>query len=130
MRRSSRSGALIAAYFDTLDPAARSTVQELRQAVMAAAPQFQQVLKWGNLCFQLDGRTLLMISAHKTHASLQFFNGAALAEQFPQLEGPGRSVRLLKWRYSQPVNQALVRELAAAAVQLGLPASSGSEGSC
>lgn len=114
-----RPGALIAAHFDTLEPAARTTVQALQRAVLAAVPELEQTLKWGNLCFLWEGRTLLAISAHKTHASLQFFNGAALAQQYPALEGTGRGTRVLKSRFSQPVDAALVQEVVVAAVRLG-----------
>lgn len=117
MRRNARSGALVAAYFDNLDPAARPTARALQQAVAAAAPQLEQAVKWGNLCFQLNGRTLLAVSVHKTHASLQFFNSAALAAQYPVLEGAARGTRHLKCRYSQPVDAALVQTLVQAAVQ-------------
>lgn len=117
MRRNARSGALVAAYFDNLDPAAHATARALQQAVISAAPQLEQAIKWGNLCFQFNGRTLLAISAHKTHASLQFFNSAALAEQYPALEGTARGIRHLKCRYSQPVDAALVQTLVQAAVQ-------------
>lgn len=122
-----RSGALIAAYFDNLEPNARTTVQALRQAVLSAAPELEQALKWGNLCFQVEGRTLMAISTHKTHASLQFFNGSALAAQYPALEGTSRGMRLLKWRYHQPVNEPLVQELVSAAVRLGAGSASSGE---
>lgn len=127
MRRSSRSGALIAAYFDHLEPSARTTVQALQQAVLAAAPELEQTLKWGNLCFQLEGRTLVAIATHKLHASLQFFNGVVLAQQYPVLEGTNRNMRQMKWRYSQPVDQALVRELVEAAVRIGSGVGPGDE---
>lgn len=119
MRRNMRSGALIAAHFDTLEPAARTTVQALQRAVMEAAPELEQAVKWGNLCFQTEGRTLMAIAAHKTHANLQFFNGPALAQQYPGLEGTSRSMRLLKCRFSQPVEVARVQELVKAAMRLG-----------
>lgn len=122
-----RSGALIAAHFDTLEPAARMTVQALQRAVMEAAPELEQTVKWGNLCFQTEGRTLMAIAAHKTHANLQFFNGAGLAPQYPELEGTSRGMRMLKCRFSQPVNAALVQELVKAAMRLG-PSRQGEDG--
>ena len=79
--------------------------------MLAAAPQLRQEVKWGNLCFQDNGENVAAIVLHKSHAHLQIFNGAALSARFPQLEGSGRGMRLLKWRLRQPVDAALVREV-------------------
>ena len=58
------------------------------------------------------------IVMHKDHANLQFFNGAALAERFPELEGTGRGVRHLRFRYRYPVDEELVHEVVHACVEL------------
>lgn len=123
MRTHVRPAALVAAYFDNMLPDERATAQALRAAVMDAAPQVEQGVKWGNLLFTLNGRHLAAIVTHKSHANLQFFHGAEFADRFPQLEGNGRGVRHLKCRYRQPVDEALVRELVQAAAA-GVAASS------
>lgn len=122
MRGTVRPNALVAAYFDTLGPDQRETAQALQRAVLEAAPDLNQAVKWGNLVFVADRQNLLAIVAHKGHANLQFFNGAALASDFPQLEGTGKGLRHLKCRYRQPIDTALVGQLVRAAVQAG-PAS-------
>ena len=119
MRGTVRPNALVAAYFDTLGPDQRETAQALQRAVLEAAPDLNQAVKWGNLVFMADRQNLLAIVAHKGHANLQVFNGAALAGDFPQLEGTGKGLRHLKCRYRQPVDTALVGQLVRAAVRVG-----------
>lgn len=120
MRHLVRPGALVATYFDTLAPAQSATARALQQAVLAAAPNLEQTVKWGNLTFITEGRNLLAIVAHKAHAHLQVFNGALLGHEFPQLEGVGKGIRHLKVRYSQPVNIELVQSVVRASVALGV----------
>ncbi|MCW7538681.1 DUF1801 domain-containing protein [Aquabacterium sp. A7-Y] len=116
MRTPVRPAALVAAYFDNLLPDERATAQALQRAVLDAAPHLEQSVKWGNLVFSAAGQHVMAIITHKTHANLQFFQGAALAPQFPQLEGSGKGVRHLKCRYRQPLDEALVRTLVQAAL--------------
>jgi hypothetical protein len=111
MRGTIRPAALVATYFDNLPPEARGTAQALHRLVLAAAPELEQTVKWGNLVFQWQGQHVMAIVAHKAHANLQFFNGAELAAAYPQLEGTGKGLRHLKCRFSQPVDDALVQEL-------------------
>lgn len=117
MRTPVRPAALVAAYFDNLAPEERETAQALRDAVLAAAPHLTQAVKWGNLTFQLDGQSLISIVLHKSHAHLQFFNGAELAVQYTSLEGTGKGMRHLKCRYRQPVDTEVVRDLVVASVE-------------
>lgn len=116
MRHLVRPSALVAAYFDTLLPEQAQAARAVQKAVQAAAPVLEQSVKWGNLTFMLRGRNLMAISLHRHHVHLQFFNGALLAPQFEQLEGVGRGMRQLRWRYGQPLNEGLIKELVIASV--------------
>jgi uncharacterized protein YdhG (YjbR/CyaY superfamily) len=118
MRHLVRPAALVANYFDTLTPAQAQTARAIQQVVMAAAPELEQGVRWGNLVFTLGGRTVLAVVAHKGHAQFQVFNGAELAERFTQLEGVGKGLRHVKLRYSQPLDVELVEDLCLAAVTL------------
>lgn len=116
MRGTVRPAALVAAYFDSLAPEGRATAQALHKAVITAAPELEHTVKWGNLVYLHQGQHLLALVAHKSHVNLQFFNGAALAREHPELEGPGKGVRRLKFRYRAPVDEALVQRLVREAV--------------
>lgn len=119
MRHLVRSSALVANYFDTLTPAQAQTARALQRAVLAAAPDLEQVVKWGNLTFMREGRNMLAIAAHKSHVNLQVFNGAELASRFPQLEGVGKGMRQMKQRQGQEVDQQLISDVVQASIALG-----------
>ena len=100
MRHLVRPSALVATYFDTLAPNQVATARALQQVVLGAAPQLEQTVKWGNLTFICDG--------------------AALAREFPELEGVGKGIRHLKLRYAQPLDADLIHDLVRASVALGV----------
>lgn len=112
-----QSAALIEAWFDTLLPDQRDLARALRECVSAAEPSLAQSIKWGNLMFTHAGRHALAIVIHKDHANLQVFNGIALAQRFPMLEGSGKGMRHLRLRYKQPPDLGLVEALAHACVE-------------
>jgi hypothetical protein len=66
--------------------------------------------------FLVRGHPLATLVAHKSQMHLQFFQGALLADLFPELTGVGRGARILKFRYSQPVDAGLVGRVVVAAV--------------
>jgi hypothetical protein len=84
---------------------------------MSGGQHLRADVKWGNLCFQDNGENIMAIVFHKAQAHLQIFNGAQLVARFPMLEGTGRGMRMIKIRYSQPVDEALVKALTMASVE-------------
>lgn len=117
MRRPIHSAALINAFFDSLTPQQRATGQALQSAILSGGAHLRAEVKWGNLCFQDNGENIIAIVFHKSQAHLQFFNGVQLVARFPMLEGTGRGMRLIKVRYSQAVDEALVKALTMASVE-------------
>ena len=118
MRSLLRPAAIVDAWFDMLPPGHAPTIRRLREAVMAAAPDLQQVVKWGNLVFVHKGAHAFAIVPHKAHAQLQVFRGALMMLQFPELEGNGKGPRHLKVRYGHPLDEDLVQELVRHGVSL------------
>lgn len=118
MRSILRPAALIETWFDTLRPEQKDLARRLRELVTSAAPELQSSVKWGNLMFTHEGTHAVAIVMHKDHANLQIFNGAALVDRFPELEGTGRGVRHLRFRYRYPVDEDLVRQVVQACVEL------------
>jgi len=118
MRSILRPAALIETWFDTLRPEQNDLARHLRELVVAAAPELVSSVKWGNLMFTYEGTHAVAIVMHKDHANLQIFNGASLVDQFPELEGTGRGMRHVRFRYRFPVDEDLVREVVKACVEL------------
>lgn len=118
MRSILRPAALIETWFDTLRPEQRDMARILRDLVTRESPELVASVKWGNLMFTHEGTHAVAIVMHKDHANLQIFNGAQLVEQFPELEGTGKGMRHVRFRYRLPVDEDLVRELVRACVAL------------
>ena len=118
MRSILRPAALIETWFDTLRPEQKDMARRLRELVSSASPHLVSSVKWGNLMFTHDGTHAVAIVMHKDHANLQIFNGALLAERFPELEGTGKGVRHLRFRYRFPVDEELVKQAVQACVEL------------
>lgn len=118
MRSNLRSSALIETWFDLLTPQQREMARAVHGTVLAAQPSFSPTVKWGNLVYMHSGSNLLALMPHKSHLNLQVFNGAALAQRFPQLEGTGKGLRHLKLRYRQEADPDLIAALVNASVEI------------
>jgi len=118
MRSILRPAALIETWFDTLRPEQKDLARRLRELVLAASPELASSVKWGNLMFTHEGTHAVAIVMHKDHGNLQVFNGAMLVDRFPELEGTGRGVRHLRFRYRLPVDEELVHQVVQACVEL------------
>jgi hypothetical protein len=118
MRHLIRPAAMVATFFDSLPSGQVETAMAIHQAVMGAAPGIDQAVRWGNLMFLVRGQALATLVAHRGQAHLQLIHGALLVERFPELVGVGKGARILKFRYSQPVDVALIARVIAAAMQL------------
>jgi hypothetical protein len=114
---------MVANFFDSLLPGQVATVKALHEAVLTAAPGIDQAVRWGSLTFLVRGESLATLVPHKAQVHLQVAQGALLAQRFPQLEGVGKGMRILKFRYSQPVDVDLVQRIIAAAMPPVLTAS-------
>jgi hypothetical protein len=116
MRASTRSKALVSAWFDFQPPAQREVAQALRAAVREAEPELLEIIRWGQLVFVWAGSPVLAIAPHRAHVNLQIFNGHLLPPGIAPLEGVGRGTRSFRCRLHQPVDVVQVQMLAAASV--------------
>lgn len=79
-------------------------LEELRKLVLASG--LEEQVKWGQPCYSLEGKNVVMIAAFKESCALSFFKGAALADEDGLLESPGpnsRFARFLKFRSSKDI---------------------------
>ncbi len=117
MRSIGRPAALVQAWLDTLRPEQQQAALALNAATLAAEPALTRAVKWGNLVFMHHGVHAVAVVVHRDHVNLQVFNGALLAPDFPALEGAGKGVRHLKFRYAQAPDVALVQAVVRASVE-------------
>lgn len=105
------------AYVAALTGWQRARVEELRAAVLAAAP-LEEVVKWGHLVY-LAGGPVLLIRAEEARVLLGFWRGSRLRELEPRLRPGGKyEMAALQLREGDAADEATVRALAAAAVRL------------
>jgi hypothetical protein len=112
MRSMLRSGALIEAWFDTLQPAQRELARQLREVIMLAEPTLEQAIKWGNLVFSVKRDHAMAIVVYRDHTNLQVFNGGRLLDRHPELAGTGKGLRHLRLVPGEPLPAGLVARLA------------------
>lgn len=117
MRRPLQSPSLVNAFYDSLRPEQRETAQIMHRAIQAAAPELRPEVKWGNLCFMSENDSILSVMLFNANAHLQVFNGVMLLSEFPELEGSGKGMRHVKFRYRKPVDEQLIRELTLGSLQ-------------
>lgn len=116
MRRPLQSPALVSAFFDSVRPEQRETGEALQRVMLRAAPQLRPEVKWGNLIYAIDQDNILSLILFNNSAELQVFNGVLLLSDFPELQGSGKGMRHVKFRYRRPIDEQLVAELTQASV--------------
>jgi len=116
MRRPLQSPALVGAFFDSVRPEQRETGEALQQVILRACPQLRPEVKWGNLIYSIDQDNIFSLILFNNSAELQVFNGVHLLSDFPELQGSGKGMRHVKFRYRRPIDEQLVAELTQASV--------------
>lgn len=82
----------------TLPYEQQAMMHKLREMVIAADPAIVETVKWGNPVYS-RGRNLLSIVPETKHISLQIWDGVALCEKFPLIEGDGQKMRHVRVKY-------------------------------
>jgi hypothetical protein len=105
------------AYVAALTGWRRRCVEELRAAVLAAAP-FSEVVKWGHLVYVAQGPVLL-IRAEDERVLLGFWRGQRLRAMEPRLRPGGKyEMATAELREGTAMDVGVARRLAAEAVRL------------
>lgn len=104
----------IDAWFALVDPL-RPLVHEWFEAMRACGPDVREVLHDGCPTACVGDAAFGYVNAFRRHASVGFFNGAALPDPAGLLEGSGRHMRHVKLRPGEPVDRAALLALIEAA---------------
>ena len=100
----------IAEYIQAAPAAAQPHLKRLYAILKRAAPEAQEAIKWGNPFF-VEPRFVFAFSAHKSHLSFAP-SAAALAHFHKQLQGHATTRHFLQVRYTEPLPEELIREIA------------------
>ena len=82
----------------TLPYEQQATMHKLRELIINTDPTIVETVKWGNPVYS-RGRNLLSIVPHEKHANLQIWDGVALCNKYPVIQGEGQSMRHVKVKY-------------------------------
>jgi uncharacterized protein YdhG (YjbR/CyaY superfamily) len=107
------SAAEIDEYLDGLDEPKRSTLEQLRRAILDVVPDAEQCLSYGVPGFKVAGKTIAGFAAFKNHLSYLPHSGSVFPELADELAGYQKSSGALRFAIDQPLPRELVEKLIA-----------------
>jgi uncharacterized protein YdhG (YjbR/CyaY superfamily) len=111
----------IDAYLARLEEPGRSTLQQLRKAILQVVPEAEEGLAYRAPSFKVRGKTVAGFAAFKNHLSYLHHSGSVLAELGDDLAGYETSKGALKFAIDKPLPKRLVKKLIDARMrELGL----------
>ncbi|MBI4814127.1 MAG: DUF1801 domain-containing protein [Methanobacterium sp.] len=90
---------------------------ELRKFLLKTVPDLNEVIKWNNLFYELNG-PVCAILIHKAHINLEFPRGREIAETGYPLEGTGKNMRHLKIKNPDDIHALNLPEIIKKAIEL------------
>lgn len=84
---------------------------KLRELILKAEPAIVETVKWDTPVYS-RGKNLLSLVPHKTNATVQIWDGAALAEKFPVIKADPKctntDMRFIKVSYKGRTNFKMI----------------------
>lgn len=105
------STAEVDAYIAALDEPRRSTLEHMRQEVLAVVPTAEQGISYGVPVFRVDGVAVAGLSAARGHLSYLPHSGSVVAALGAALDGHPHSKGAVRFPVDQPLPGDLVRAL-------------------
>lgn len=107
----------IDSYITNAQPFARPILEKVRERAHAAIPDVEETMKWSMPAFTVGGKIVLIMSAFKAHAALNFWRGQEIGDGTPKAGAMGQFGRLTSVGDLPPDAEldALIREAAALA---------------
>src|SRR5687767_4657603 len=100
-------GAPVDSYFTQQPPEKRALLEKLRALVAKAVPDADASIKWGVPFYQRKGKNVCALAAFKEHVGINFFaSPAVLVDPGKRLEGEGKTMRMLKVRRPEDIDNA------------------------
>src|SRR5712691_3953770 len=109
--------AAVESYFVQQPPDKRVLLTQLRALIAKGAPGARPSIKWGVPTYQRNGRNICALATFKDHVGLNFFAPpSALVDPQKQLEGGGKTSRMLKVRSDADIDAPTITRWLKAAV--------------
>jgi len=111
------ANASVERYFTQQPPDKRALLIKIRGLVEKGAPDAVPSIKWGVPIYQLNGKNICALASFKDHVAINFFAPpSVLLDPAKQLEGNGKTSRLLKVRSASDIENASIARWLKAAV--------------
>lgn len=99
----------------------REELAKLRELVLAC--ELTEELKWGQPCYTLNGKNIVIISGFKEYFALNFFKGSLIKDDYGILVSPGdnsQASRQIRLTHSEEVetNKAQLKSYIVAAIEV------------
>jgi uncharacterized protein YdhG (YjbR/CyaY superfamily) len=94
-----------------LDEPKRTTLQQLRQTILAIVPDAEECISYGMPAFRLEGQVIAGFAAFKNHLSYLPHSGSVLGELRDDLAAYEGTPGSLHFPIDQPLPKALVKKL-------------------
>lgn len=98
-------------YLATVRPDQRACLQELREAIRAAAPRAEECISYQLAAFRLDGRVLVLFGASARHCAFYPGSGTAVEAHREALAKYSTSKGTIRFQPDKPLPPNLVRKL-------------------
>src|SRR5262249_50087850 len=108
--------ATFAKYLADQSPRNQGIIRALRKFVKQVAPQLQESVKWGKVCWVKGKVPVAYVYSARDHVQFGFFRGATLRDPEGLLQGEGKFVRHIKLSrqadFDEEAFKALLRQAA------------------
>jgi uncharacterized protein YdhG (YjbR/CyaY superfamily) len=101
----------IDSYLAALDEPQRTTLERLRESILAVVPDAEQCLAYRVPAFKVHGQAVAGFAAFKNHLSYLPHSGSVLAELGDEVAGYETSKGALKFGVDKPIPKRLVKKL-------------------
>jgi uncharacterized protein YdhG (YjbR/CyaY superfamily) len=98
-------------YLARLEEPNRSTLNVVRQTILAIIPEAQQCISYGHPAFRVQGKVIAGLAAFQNHLSYLPHSGSVLPELRDELTKHKTSAGALQFPVDVPLPKALIRKL-------------------
>jgi hypothetical protein len=110
-----RRNPAVEAWFAAPDHELRRLVQPWFEVIRACGDDVRELIHDRCPFACVEGAAFAYVNAFSAHANVGFLGGVELADPAGLLEGTGKRMRHVKLRWGEPINEAALRALIAAA---------------